>query len=171
MRFYESPNGLEYDVLLAPGASIDAAVTNETVPSRRRSTLRIAIRVVVVVAALGIAGFVLAGIFEDLDPEDPFRAVAHSQNDSSWSSGGGFAGDSTQNYLLKCAFLGGLDPSVNLVILATFGLLVFVLFPVVAFLLYTEPFEIMTFVGAALIFAGNYYGLTQERRLVRSGEA
>ncbi len=43
------------------------------------------------------------------------------------------------------------------------------LIAVVAFLLYTEPFEIMTFVGAALIFAGNYYGLTQERRLARAG--
>ena len=41
----------------------------------------------------------------------------------------------------------------------------------IAFLLYTEPFEFMTFLGAALIFLGNYYGLTQERRIALQDRA
>lgn len=47
----------------------DPVGVESTPPSRRRTAIRIAVRVFVLIAALAIGAFVLAGIFDDLDPE------------------------------------------------------------------------------------------------------
>lgn len=66
-----------------PAADVSAADSNDAAPNRRRTTVRITIRVVVVVGALVIAGFVLAGIFEDLDPNQIRGAMARL-SDAEW---------------------------------------------------------------------------------------
>jgi uncharacterized membrane protein YbhN (UPF0104 family) len=66
-----------------PTADDAAVAANDVVPSGRGSMIRIAIRVIVVVAALVIAGFVLAGIFEDLDL-DQIRAAVARLSDAEW---------------------------------------------------------------------------------------
>jgi len=64
-------------------AADNAEATNETVPSRRRTTVGVVVRLVVVVAALVIAGFVLAGIFDDLD-FDQVRSALARLSDAEW---------------------------------------------------------------------------------------
>jgi uncharacterized protein (TIRG00374 family) len=66
-----------------PTVDDSTVASNDAVPSRRRATVRITIRLVVVIAALVIAGFVLAGIFEDLDP-DQIRAALARLSDAEW---------------------------------------------------------------------------------------
>jgi drug/metabolite transporter (DMT)-like permease len=41
------------------------------------------------------------------------------------------------------------------------------LIAIIGFFLYAEPFSIWIFLGAALIFAGNYYNLYRERQLMQ----
>lgn len=62
----------------------DAAIEPTDAGSgRRRTIVRIGIRVVVVVAAIGIAGYVLVGIFEDLDLDQIREAMARL-SDAEW---------------------------------------------------------------------------------------
>ena len=65
----------------------------------------------------------------------------------------------TAHYSLVRAFAAA-----DVAFVAPFEFLRLPLVALIALLLYAEPFELFTLLGAALIFGGNYYSLREERR-------
>jgi uncharacterized membrane protein YbhN (UPF0104 family) len=73
----------------AMAAPIETQATGENAslagPSKAKMTLRIVIRLLIAVAAIGIAVFVLTGIFDDLD-RDQIGAALNELSDAEWIS-------------------------------------------------------------------------------------